>query len=72
MKATFAGGPLDGQERDLRDGELLEGRPAMWYELGDNARLNPRSGPPAMGPYYALHFVDKRGVPHYYVPTSER
>jgi hypothetical protein len=72
MKAKFNGGPLDGQERDLREEELFAGRPAMWYELGRNAQLNPRSGPPAIGPYYALHFVDKRGVANYYVPTSEQ
>lgn len=58
MKAILHGGPFDGKEMTVADGQLE-------LHMEDNA-TNSR----LQVVRYVLHYTDKRDVRHYYVPTS--
>lgn len=57
MKAKIVGGPFDGREIELQEPKL---------EL----LLDDTSSGRLVTLRYVLHFTDKRGVGHYYLPTD--
>jgi hypothetical protein len=72
--ATFQGGPLNGQTKELRGHE--EPPLTMQWETPSNVTLDPAqmscdvSSMHLSFVRYVLHFIDKRGVAHYYIPTT--
>lgn len=57
VTAAFLHGPLDGQTREIEPDR--DGDPPLVYH--------------AEGARYVLHYIDDRkGVCHYYIPSSER
>lgn len=67
ITATFKGGPLDGQTKELP------------VDVSPLEVFAPIPGLPDPGPMsnvgkqrYVLHLTDKKGVAHYYVPTERR
>lgn len=68
ITATFAGGPLDGQTR-----ALPHDAPPLTLPLSGLA-ANDKIGTARVSidlsyVHYVLHFTDKHGVAHYYVPN---
>jgi hypothetical protein len=56
ITARFAGGPRDGQELQL---DIAE--PSLYVEFPSSIGVGLVR--------YALHFTDRKGVAHYYVPN---
>lgn len=57
MKAILHGGPFDGKEMTLQESRL-----ELLLDDSSSGRVVPVR--------YVLHYTDKRGILHFYVPTS--